>query len=122
MLVVSFVIIVGSFKADPSNWNVPANEVGIGHGNGGFAPYGLSGILRGAATCFYAFVGFDGIATAGEEAKNPKRSIPLAIIISISVVFLAYFGISAVLTMMLPYYQQDPNAPLLFIFQYYEWR
>lgn len=121
LLVVLFVIIAGSFKANPRNWNLPAESVGEGNGNGGFMPYGISGILRGAAICFYGFIGFDCIATAGEEAKNPKRSMPIAIILSLFVIFLAYFGISTVLTMMLPYYMQDSNAPLPFVFDYYGW-
>lgn len=57
----------------------------------------------------------------GEEAKNPKKSIPLAVIISLSVIFIAYFSISTVLTMMLPYYAQDSEAPLPYVFQYYGW-
>lgn len=118
--VVLFVIIAGSFKADPANWAIPAEEAQPEHGNGGFAPYGVGGILKGAAICFYGFIGFDCIATAGEEAKNPKRSMPIAIVGSLFVVFLAYFGISTVLTMMLPYYEQNPEAPLPFVFQYYD--
>lgn len=121
LTVVLFVIIAGSFKADPENWSIPADKVPDGYGEGGFTPYGFTGIVKGAAICFYGFIGFDCIATAGEEAKNPKRSMPIAIILSLFVIFMAYFGISTVLTMMLPYYLQDKNAPLPFVFDYYGW-
>lgn len=58
---------------------------------------------------------------SGEETRYPKRSIPLAIIISLSVVFLTYFVLSTVLTMMLPYYEQSANAPIVYVFNHYNW-
>jgi len=84
-------------------------------------PYGVSGIIKGAAVCFYGFIGFDCIATAGEEAKNPKKSIPFAVIVSLAMIFLAYFGVSTVLTMMLPYFEQDEKAPLPHVFRINGW-
>lgn len=116
-----FVIIAGLFKVDASNWNIPATEVPNPeeNGTGGFLPYGFTGVIKGAAVCFYGFIGFDCIATAGEEAKNPRKSIPISVMVSLLVIFLAYFGISTVLTMMLPYYDQDPSAPLPYVFEHY---
>lgn len=117
LAVVLYVIITGSIKANPDNWQIPAEKVPAGHGNGGFAPYGVSGIMKGAAICFYGFIGFDCIATAGEETRNPRRSMPMSIILSLTVVLLAYLGISTVLTMMLPYYEQNLSAPLPYVFE-----
>nr|CAD7425234.1 unnamed protein product [Timema monikensis] len=103
--VVLYVIIT----ADIYNWQIPQEDIPANvtdAGVGGFFPFGFEGVVKGAATCFYGFVGFDCIATTGEEAMNPQKSIPLAIVISLSIIFLAYFGVSSVLTLMWPYYLQ----------------
>lgn len=123
MAVVLFVIIAGSFKADIANWQIDKSAIppDVRGGNGGFFPFGFMGVLRGAATCFYGFIGFDCVATTGEEVKNPQKAIPIAIIVSLIIIFFSYFGVSAVLTLMWPYYLQDPDAPLPYVFKEIGW-
>uniref|UniRef100_A0A4W2GCP2 Cationic amino acid transporter 3-like n=2 Tax=Bos indicus x Bos taurus TaxID=30522 RepID=A0A4W2GCP2_BOBOX len=124
VLVLSFVIISGFVKGDLHNWKLTEQDytlntsesIGTSRlgplGSGGFVPFGLDGILQGAAMCFYMFIGFDAIVTKGEEALNPQRSIPVSTMITIFICFLVCFGVSAALTLMVPYYQIHPENPL----------
>ncbi|MCJ8740474.1 hypothetical protein PDJAM_G00059330 [Pangasius djambal] len=105
LLVWVFMMIAGFFFVDSSNWD-----------EGRFLPFGWSGVMQGAATCFYAFIGFDIIATTGEEAKSPNTSIPYAITASLITCLTAYVSVSVILTLMVPYTLIDADAPLMEMF------
>lgn len=114
LFIVSFIIVAGAFKANLANWTIKESDLPFNSsdfanktlpcnstvtcGTGGFFPFGVSGMLAGAAKCFYAFVGFDCIATTGEEVRNPQKAIPISIILALLVCTIAYCGVSAVLS------------------------
>ncbi|XP_053951860.1 cationic amino acid transporter 2 [Anastrepha ludens] len=103
-----FVMAAGLFYVDSSTWTE----------HQGFLPYGWSGVFSGAATCFYAFIGFDIIATTGEEAHNPQKSIPKAIVGSLVIVLMAYVSVSLVLTLVVPFDHISSGAALVQMWSY----
>ncbi|XP_014300784.1 high affinity cationic amino acid transporter 1 isoform X2 [Microplitis demolitor] len=124
LLTICIVVIAGCLKGKAKNWNIGIEEIPSdvkNPGVGGFMPFGVSGVMAATAKCFFAFVGFDAIATTGEEAKNPQKNIPLAIITSLAICCIAYFSVSTALTMMWPYYDQNPEAPFPHVFKQFEW-
>lgn len=131
LLVLSFVIISGFMKGDLHNWKLTEEDYieaelndtsGLGPlGSGGFVPFGFEGILRGSATCFYAFIGFENIVTKVKNSHNPERSIPMGIVISLLISSLLYFGVSAALTLMVPYYLLRPGSTLSEAFLHIGW-
>ena len=97
-IVVGFVL-VGAFYVKPEHW-VP------------FAPYGVRGILSGAAIIFFAYIGFDAVSTTAEEAKNPQRDIPRAMIATLAICTVLYIAVTLVLTGMVPWQQLGVGDPL----------
>jgi APA family basic amino acid/polyamine antiporter len=82
-----------------------------------FAPYGFSGIMLGAAIVFFAFIGFDSISTHSEEAINPQRDVPLAILASLAICTVLYILVAAVITGMEPYPEIDTKAAIAAAFR-----
>ncbi|XP_037551214.1 probable cationic amino acid transporter [Nematolebias whitei] len=105
LIVWVFMMIAGLFFVNGENWD-----------EGRFLPFGWSGVMQGAATCFYAFIGFDIIATTGEEAKSPNTAIPYAITASLITCLTAYVSVSVILTLMVQYTEIDVDAPLMEMF------
>ena len=86
---VLFFIAVGFGKIDTSNWSP-------------FAPYGWSGIMGAGAVVFFAYIGFDAVSTTAEEAKNPKRDLPIGIIASLVICTVLYIVVAAILSGIVP--------------------
>ncbi|XP_074102622.1 cationic amino acid transporter 4 [Cotesia typhae] len=102
--VIGLVIGLGCQYANFGNWTDEKHY--------GFMPFGVAGVMAGAAKCFYAFVGFDSIASCGEEARNPSKSIPRATSFSMIIVVIGYILLSGMLTLVVPYWEINPTAAL----------
>jgi APA family basic amino acid/polyamine antiporter len=99
LAVILFFIGIGSTSVDPDNWTP-------------FMPQGFAGVGAAAAIVFFAYIGFDAVSTAAEEAKNPKRDVPVGIIGSLAVCTILYIVVAAVLTGLVPSSQIDIHAPV----------
>ncbi len=103
MTIILAVIVIGFFYVTPDNWTP-------------FAPKGLRGVLQGVSAVFFAYIGFDAIATTGDECRNPRRDLPRAMFLALAICTLLYIVITFVLTGMVPYYELNVGDPLAYIF------
>ena len=116
--VVLLVIVVGAFYIKPANFSpfIPPTETGKGAAGtgidqsvfslltgGGGSHYGWYGVLAGASIVFFAFIGFDVVATTAEETKNPQRDVARGILASLAIVTVLYVAVSIVLSGMVSY-------------------
>ncbi|CAK9236220.1 unnamed protein product [Sphagnum tenellum] len=105
ILVLVFVVLAGSWAGFTSGWE------GY-HQSQGYLPYGVNGMLGGAATLFFAYIGFDTVASTAEEVKNPQRDLPLGIGFALLICGGLYMLLSAVIVGLVPFNLIDPDTPL----------
>ncbi|MBI5201335.1 MAG: amino acid permease [Elusimicrobia bacterium] len=108
LVILLFFVCLGLRFFDYHNW-VPAGSASFWQG---FAPNGWKGIFSGASIVFFAYIGFDAVSTASEEAKDAKRGIPIGILGSLVICTIVYIGVAAVLTGMVPYTTLNNAEPL----------
>jgi APA family basic amino acid/polyamine antiporter len=106
MAIVVLVIGFGFMYVNTDNWHpfIPANT--------GPGTYGWSGILRGAGVVFFAYIGFDAVSTAAQEAKNPQRDLPIGILASLAVCTVLYILMALVMTGLVHYPDLDTDHPV----------
>lgn len=105
LLVIALFLILAIPHVNPSNWEP-------------FLPFGYKGIASGAAMVFFAYIGFDVVATTAEECKRPSRDLPTGIIGSLVVCTTLYIAVAAVLTGVVPYTLLDNSEPVAFALRY----
>lgn len=100
-----FVILAGGYLGFKSGW--------IGYElPDGYFPFGVDGMLAGASTVFFSYIGFDSVASTAEEVKNPQRDLPLGIGAALSICCMLYMLVSVVIVGLVPYYAMDPDTPI----------
>ena len=104
LIILMVVIAVGAFYVDPDNWSP-------------FAPNGFSGMMKGVAGVFFAYIGFDAISTTAEECKNPKRDLPRSMMYALGITTAIYIIIALILTGMVSYEKLGVGDPLAFVFE-----
>jgi basic amino acid/polyamine antiporter, APA family len=103
VLTILFILIVGAFFVDPDRWTP-------------FMPNGFSGMMRAVGAVFFAYIGFDALSTTAEEARYPRRDLPLAMLLSLTICTLLYVGIALVLTGTVSYQELGVADPLAYLF------
>ena len=105
--IVLLFIFTGVWYINPENWKpfLPPNT-------GEFGQYGWSGVLRGAALVFFAYIGFDAVSTAAQETKNPKRDLPIGILGSLVLCTVLYMAVAAILTGLVKYTELGVPHPI----------
>ncbi len=101
--IILLVIFLGATYVNPDNWSP-------------FAPNGASGVLKGVSAVFFAYIGFDALATTAEEAKNPHEDLPKAMMLSLIICTVLYIALALVITGMVSYTQLNVGDPLAFVF------
>lgn len=101
--IILLVIFLGLNYVNPVNWSP-------------FAPNGVEGVLKGVSAVFFAYIGFDALATTAEEAKNPSRDLPLAMMLSLVICTILYIALTLVITGMVSYKLLNVGDPLAFVF------
>lgn len=94
-------IVIGVFFVKPGNWQP-------------FAPFGFKGVFNGAGLVFFAFLGFDAVAMAAEEVKDPQKDVPKGIIGSIAIATVLYVVVTLILTGMVPFDKLGVSDPVAF--------
>jgi len=107
VLVVLAIIAAGVMFVNSANWSpfIPENT-------GNFGEFGWSGIMRGAAVIFFAYIGFDAVSTAAQEAKDPQRDMPIGILGSLAICTVLYVLVSGVMVGLVPYKELGVAAPM----------
>jgi APA family basic amino acid/polyamine antiporter len=105
--VVMLIIGIGGMFVTSDYWQplIPANT-------GNFGEFGWSGVMRGAGVIFFAYIGFDAVSTAAQEAKDPQRDLPIGIFASLAICTVLYVLVSAVMVGLVPYQQLGVPAPM----------